>query len=237
MEIDFYRGVEELSKITKKRDYLKKVKELKEFVFSKKNPYYAYRLGLELDSKQFSVQDLEEFLFVCLGNYWSPHWLLAWARNISTANVSKCQEAIVISRATRYIAEFACFVPGADFDYLQQIILEIGKPAGADVLIRYRPKQTNIQQFVPLLLKSKKPKYLSLLAEHTSDPILIQKIWDLMLKTKSLHLIRQFWANHHQHLSLPELEEKVLATKNITEIRKTFEITKSKRLARYVLLM
>lgn len=237
MEIDFYRGIEELSKITKKRDFLKKAEELKAFVYSKKNPYYAYRLGLELDGKQLPVQDLEDFIFSCMRSYWSPHWLLAWARNVSSANILRCQEVIVASQAARYIAEFACFVPEADFDYLQQIILEIGKPAGADVLIRYRPKQTNIQQFIPLLLKSKKPKYLTLLAEHTTDPALIKKIWDLMLKTKSLHLIRQFWVNHQQHLSLPELEEKVLATRNIAEIKKTFDITKSKKLARYVLMM
>jgi hypothetical protein len=230
MELDFYRAIEILNKVKRKKDYLTKVEELKQFVFTRYSPWHSYRLALELDTHGYDVSDLENHI-IKLG---APHYLISFALGIRSANIPKLQEAVIRSRSAANIAAFACFVKNADGPRLEECVAELKNPQGAYTLLA-NYKNVDVEKFRPIIMKSKRPRYLYQLSKHTTNAFQLTQIEDLILRSKSFFYMRLFWQNTPS-ADLVKLENRVLASGNLKEIKKTYALTGSKRLGRFVML-
>ncbi len=197
----------------------------------KQHIWTVYRLARELQHSNHNLQELEDFIVGCD----DPFFILRYARDVKTANVSRLQAAIIGTRRMDYIAEFGCFVAGANLSSIEDLMVQYKNPRGAYLILSYA-KKPNVDKLRPIILKSKRPRYLYCLAKFSRDQEEVELIQDLILKGKSLLYVRLF-CTHIKGANLKKCEDRVLQSKDVNEVRKFIRYVKSERLEKLLLLV
>lgn len=193
--------------------------------------YTIFRIAKELQELYCDIEYIEDF-FISTKN---PFYIFKFAREIKSSNIVKLQQAIIDIQNYNYIAKFACFVAGADTELLEKIIIKSNNAKAAYIYLKFG-KHPNIQNLKHIFLKSKKPRYLYALAQNINDPDDIALIQDLIIASHSNMYVRLF-AAHILGANINKLEDRILKTKNIQEIKKFAKTVGSERLNKLVILM
>lgn len=233
-EYDFLRLVDNLSKTTNKRLYEQKARKLIEKAFTKSNSFYPYRLALELDRRGYPISELEDHVIKTSG--WSRfnlRYLVLFALNLPSANIAKLQNAVIETKNAELIAEFSR-VPSANVELLEDLILNF-RVAKASYIFLNSHKNCQVEKHKKILIKSRKSKYLYKCASLAKSKEEYRIIEDLILKNKSNYYIRLMASLPFSNLE--KIEDRIISTSDFEEIKKLFKITKSKRLAKYIIIM
>lgn len=235
LSFDFFQAINNLSKTTDKKIYRVKVKELKEYALSKHNAFYPYRLALEIDNRGQSICDLERCIIqLSKIDKFNQRYLMIAATNLRQANLARLQEAVIDTRDGALIAEFACFVPDSDEERLENIALALAVPKASYLFVKYR-EDCLIEQHKKVLIRSKKSKYLYLAAKHAKNQAELELIQDLICANKSNYFVRILATL--PNVNQKKIEDRIIASEDFQEIRKLYQITKSQRLAKFIILM
>lgn len=233
-EYDFLKLVDELSKTSNKRSYASKAKRLIKLSYQKTNAFYPYRLALELDRKGYPISELEDYIIsIASASNYNLHYLILLPLNLIGANVHKLQDAVIETYNAELMAEFSK-VPYANYELLENLILLSNTPKASFIYISAH-KTDKLEEHKQILLRSKKSKYLykcALLADNKDE---FSKIEDLILKNRSYYYMRLLTSLPFADLS--KIENRIIATGNFDEIKKLYKVTKSHRLAKYIIIM
>lgn len=193
--------------------------------------YTVWRIAKEMGDLGCEIEEMEDFIAAS----YNPFFIYKLAREVKVANISKLQNAIIRLGSLDYIARFACFIGGADVALLEDIIYESGNPKAAYIYLRFG-KNPNLPKIKKILLKSKKPRYLYTLAHFTDSQEELDHIQDLIIGAHSNMYVRLF-AYNIPNCDLKKLEDRILKTKDIEEIRKYVRLVKSERLEKLLFLV
>lgn len=234
VEYDFLRLVDSLSKTTNEKLYERKARKLIDKAFTRNNSFYPYRLALELDRRGYPVSELEDYIIkIADRSKFNLRYLILFPLHLMGSDVYKLQKAVIATNNAELMAEFSN-VPYADTDLLEKIVLDLGV-AKASYIFLNSHKNCQVEKHKKILLKSKKSKYLykcATLAKNRSEFAVIES---LLLKNKSNYYIRL--AAGLPFADVEKIEDKIISTSNFDEIKKLYKVTKSHRLAKYVLIM
>lgn len=158
-----------------------------------------------------------------------------FAQNIPNADIKALQKIVIGSREIKYIYKFACFVKGADRKKLQAIILKSKNVKGAHTLLK-NVRGTKVKKFKDIILASGRPRYLYELAKHLDDPEEIARIEDLIIETGSFMYIRLF-ADKIKQANIEKLEQAVLDSNNMEQIKKFAKYVKLSKMKRFFLIL
>lgn len=234
-EYDFFKNIEALSKISNIKKLNKKIDELTDYVFSKHNAFYAYRLASELDKRNISFSDLEDYIIkICVYSYYNSRYLLIMALNLKNVNFEKLEKAIIKNNDPVLMAEFDCFVPYETTTNLEQIVIDKKMPKASLIYLKYK-KCSDINEHKKILIKSKKSRYLYNCAKISNNKEEFELIENLIIKNKSNYYVRLMATLPNANII--RLEDRIISTNDIQEIIKMFKITNSKRLAKYAILL
>ena len=158
-----------------------------------------------------------------------------FAQNIPNADIKALQKVVVGSGEIKYIYKFACFVKGADRRKLQSIILKSKNVKGAHTLLK-NVEGAKVEKFKDIILDSGRPRYLYELAKHLDDPEEIARIEDLIIEAGSFMYIRLF-ADKIKQANIEKLEQAVLDSNNMEQIKKFAKYVKSSKMKRFFLVL
>jgi len=225
--------LENLLRIKQKniKEFEHKAREIAYSAIQHKKIYIVYRIAKELQDLYCDVEDIEDFII----SFGDPFYIYKFAREIKSANIIRLQEAIINTHNYNYIAKFACFVNGADTELIENLIIQSNNARAAYIYLRFG-KHPNIHKFKHIFIKSKKPRYLYGLAQVLTDPIELELIEKLIIEGKSNMYVRLFAANI-PGANIQKLENRILATRNMTEIKKFARSIKSEKLNKLIMLM
>jgi hypothetical protein len=154
---------------------------------------------------------------------------------INNADIPKLQSAIIARGNIMQIAEFGCFVKGADRILIEEIISRYDNAKAAYLFLRF-VKTCDGSKFRHIILKSKRPRYLFALAKKTTDMNELSAIQELILNSSSLTYVR-LYATYIDGADINRLEEKVIQSMNIPEMKRFFKSVQSPRLNKIMLLL
>jgi hypothetical protein len=226
----FSSSLDSLLKIKDKKDFIVKARKLENYVIEKRNPLLAFRLSIELDDMGFRTARLENFII----NSFNARLILRFAREIKKANIKKLQKAIIKTGTTLQIAKFGCFVRGAEKSLIENIIVESDHPKSAYLYLKF-VKSCNLNKLKHIIIRSKKPRYLFALARLTKNKRDIELIQNLIIESPSNTYVRLF-AVHIKGADIRRLEERIIQTKNVEEMKKFAKVIESPRLSKLALL-
>lgn len=226
----FASSLETLLKIKDKKELADKSKPLQEYVIKIKNPMLAFRLAFELDEIDIRTTKLQQFIIESE----DPRYILKYAKEIKRANIQKLQSAILSCGTVLQIAKFGCFIRGADKDLIERIIAKSDSAKSAYLYIKFI-KTCNFNKMKPIILRSKKPRYLFALAKVITNKKDIEKIQDLVIESASNTYVRLF-AVHIKGANIRKLEDRIIATHSVEEMKKFAKAVKSPRLEKLSLL-
>lgn len=158
-----------------------------------------------------------------------------FAQNIRNCDIKALQKLVIDSRKTKYICKFACFVKGAERKPLEAIILHSKNVKYAHMFLKH-VKGSDVSKFRNLILDSGKPRYLFELAKHTKDPKELSNIEDLIIKAGSFTYMRLF-AEKIKLANIEKIEQAVLDSDNIVEIKKFAKYVKRSKMKRFFLVL
>lgn len=235
-DFDFFKAINSMSNFSDEKLYKDRVKELTKFVLNKHNAYYAYRLAIELDRKNFSTNELEDHIInISISNVINNNrYLFMMALNVRGSNIKKLQQAVINTKNPDLMAEFCCFVKGCDADLLEKLIIDHKIPRASYIIIRFL-NNCQIDKHKKILIKSRKSRYLYACALKSNSIEELRIIEDLIIKNRSHYYVRLMATL--PNADIEKLENRIIASENFEEIRKMYQITKTSRLAKYVLLM
>lgn len=226
----FISSLETLLKIKDKKELTKESKKLEKYVIENNNPVLAYRLAFELDDREVRTTKLQNFII----DTRNARYIYKFAREINRSNVNKLQSAIIKCGNVLQITRFGCFVKGADRAAIEDIIVKSENAKSAYLYIKF-VKSCNINRLKPIILKSKRPRYLFALAKLTKNKKELEHIQDLIIASHSCTYIRLF-AVHIKGADIAKLENRIIATKNVEEMKKFAKVVKSRRMSKLALL-
>jgi len=226
----FASSLESLVKIKDKKEFVTKARKLEDYIYSKNNPFLAFRLALELDLRGFKTSRLENYIINCNDS----RYILKFAREIKRANIKKLQEAIIRQGTTLQIAKFGCFIRGAQRSIIEDIIVESAHAKSAYFYLKY-VKFCNFNKLKPIILKSKKPRYLFALAKLIKNKKELDLIQDLIINGTSFMYMRLF-AIHIHGADIKRIEDRIIKSGNIDEMKKFHSKIPSDRMKKIALL-
>jgi hypothetical protein len=233
-EYDFLRSVDDLSKTYNKRLYEQKARRLINKAFDKTNSFYPYRLALELDRRGFSTSELENYIIkIANRSRFNLRYLVLFPLNIMGANVSNLEKAVMEINDAELLAEFSQ-VPYSNTSAIEELILNAENAKASYIFINFH-KNSQIEKHKKILIRSKKSRYLYKCATLAKNKAEFEVIENLLLKNKSNYYIRLIATLPFANLE--KIENRIIATENFEEIKKLYKITKSHRLAKYVIIM
>jgi hypothetical protein len=203
---------------------------LENYVSRAKKPHLIYRLAAELDYRGYKSAKLENAII----DTRSSQYIFMFARTMRKANIKKLQSAIIKLGSILHIARFACFIPKADRLLIENIVAESENPKAAYYYLQY-VKHCNIDKLKQNIIKSKKPRYLFALAKLLSNKDELNLIQDLIIQGNSDMYVRLF-AVHIKTANIEKLENRIIQTKNINEMKKFAKAVNSPRLSKLSLL-
>lgn len=175
--------------------------------------YYLIKIAKELHHIPQIVDAIQALIIESR----EPYFICQIAREIPTADIGKLQQAIVELRDLTFVAHFACSLPHHN-QFLEDFILDSRDTRCAYLYCKYATNP-NISRFRDLFVSSKKPRYLYLMAQHTVDPIELNQLQSMIINGRSHMYVRMFAANI-PGADISKLAERILQTKNLSEIKK-----------------
>lgn len=188
----------------------------------------AYFFAMEYPYKQYKMQK------VILDNK-DPKYAFLFAQNIKNSDVKALQNIVVSAKKIKYICKFACFVKSADLKPLEQIILKSKNAKYAHMVLKHI-KNSDVKKFKDLILASGKPRYLFELAKHLTDPKEISIIEDNIIAANSFTYMRLF-AEKIKLANIEKLEQAVLDSDNVNEIKKFAKYVKRSKMKKFFLVL
>jgi hypothetical protein len=229
-DVKFTSSLETLLKIKENKELILKSKKLEDYVIETKNTFLALRLAIELDDRGIRTTKLQNFIIENA----EPRLIFRFAKEIKKSNIARLQAAVISRGNILQIAKFGCFIKGADRLLIENIISKSDNAKAAYLYLKF-VKFCNINKLKPIILKSKKPRYLFALAKLTKNNKDLNKIQDLIIESSSNTYVRLF-AVHIKMANIERLEQRIIATKNIEEMKKFVKAVKSPRLSKLALL-
>lgn len=226
----FASSLETLLKIKDKKELAAKSKKLVEYVIDNSNPMLAFKLAMELDDREIRTTRLQNFII----NAGDARYVFKFAREIKRSNVKKLQNAMIKYGNILQIAKFACFVRGADKTKIENLISRSDSAKSAYLFLKF-VKSCNLNKLKPIILQSRRPRYLFALAKLTKNKKDIQLIQELIIHSYSNTYVRLF-AVHIKGADIKRLEDRIISTKNVEEMKKFARVVNSPRLAKLALL-
>jgi hypothetical protein len=154
---------------------------------------------------------------------------------IKGCNVARMQEAILELGDIEQIAVFGCFVRGADKELIERVIAEVRSPKAAYLYLRF-VKFCNINRLKPIIMKSKRPRYLYTLARLIKNKKELELIEELIIRSKSMLYVRLF-GQHIKGANINKLEAAVIESQNVESMKKFNSVIKSPRIDKLMLLL
>jgi hypothetical protein len=220
----------DLSKLNRE-DTKKRVKELEEYTFRTNNIVLAYRLAVELDDLNLSTRNIERFIIKTN----NPKFIWRFAKDISSANIKKLQDAIIATNDISYITKFGLFVKGANKSLIENIVIQKFHPKSAYLYIKYHSRYCKINKLKHIIFKSKRPRYLYTLAKLLKNKKDIKTIQTLLLASRSSMYLRLFALNI-KYVDISKLEDRVINLQNIEEMKKFARDIKSEKIMKLSIL-
>jgi hypothetical protein len=202
--------------------------QLQTEIIQDKNPALAYFFSTEFSYKPHLMQQI-------VLEAKNPKYCFLFAQNIKNCDIKALQKIVVESNNTKYICKFACFVLEAEIKPLEQIILTSKNVRYAHMLLKH-VKGTNILDIKNIILTSEKPRYLFELAKHTKDPKDLAQIEDLIIKANSFTYMR-LMAEKIKGANIDKLEQAILDTHNIPEIKKFARYVKRSKMKNFLIVL
>lgn len=229
-DLHFQNSLEIISRTKDKRERLDKFQELEQYVIPKQNPFLAWRLALEARS-YYNISELENII---IGSK-SPEFIFRFARTIKKANINRLQQAMEETKNIVYISEFICFIPTSDPSNIENLLNIYKNPRAAYIYLRYF-RGANLEAIKDILLKSKKPRYVYEVAKKTKKSEDIELIQDIIINSKSNAYVRLF-AKHIPGADIKKLEDRIIKTQDIEEIKKFAKVIKTPRMEKILFLI
>lgn len=226
----FASCLETLLKIKNKKELAVKVKKLEKYVIENHNPFLAFRLSIELDERGISTTRLQNFII----NSQDARYIYKYAYEIRRANVKKMQDAIMKCGNILQITQFGCFIRGANKKIIENLIIESDNAKSAYLYLRF-VKFCNIKKLKPIILRSRKPRYLFALAKVLKNKQELEEIQNLIIDSSSNTYVRLF-AIHIKGADIKKLEDRIISTNSVEEMKKFVKAVKSPRLLKLSLL-
>jgi len=157
-----------------------------------------------------------------------------FAQNVRNCDIKALQKLVVDSKKTKYICKFACFVRGADRKPLESIILKSKNVKYAHMFLKH-VKGSDVSKFKDIILSSGKPRYLFELARHTTDLGELGNIEDMIIASRSFTYMRLF-AEKIKLANVEKLEQAVLDTDNVNEIKKFAKYVRRSKMKKFFLV-
>jgi hypothetical protein len=158
-----------------------------------------------------------------------------FAQNIRNCDIKALQKVVVDSKKVKYICKFACFVKGCDRKPLESIILKSKNVKYAHMFLKH-VKGSDVNKFKDVIMSSKKPRYLFELAKHTKDPKVLSQIEDIIIETQSFTYMRLL-AEKIKAVNIEKIEQAVLDSDNVNEIKKFAKYVKRSKMKRFFLVL
>lgn len=158
-----------------------------------------------------------------------------FAQNIRNCSIKALQKVVVDSKKVKYICKFACFVKGCDRKPLESIILKSKNVKYAHMFLKH-VKGSDVNKFKDVIMSSRKPRYLFELAKHTKDPKVLSQIEDIVIETQSFTYMRLL-AEKIKAVNIEKLEQAVLDSDNVNEIKKFAKYVKRSKMKRFFLVL
>ncbi len=212
------------------KTFEQKARELAYVAFQQHRHNIVFRIAKELQDLFCNVEDIEDYIVSAN----DPYYIYKFAREIKNANISKLQQAIINTGKLNYIAKFACFIGGADAGAIEDLIIQSNNARAAYIYLKYG-KHPNVDKLKHIFIKSKKPRYLYILAQLLTNQDELNLIQNLIIASRSNMYVRLF-AAHIPGADLKKLEDRILATKNFDEIKKFAKSVQSDRLNKIIML-
>ena len=213
-----------------KDEFLEYANTLKKYAIENNSLYVAYRIAILCADKRIRCPELEDII-VESGN---SYFILNFAINAYDANVRRLQDAIIKTKNISDIAKFGCFVRGSDRKVIEELVANANSARGAYYYLRFSAA-CDVNKLKPVILKSKRPRYLYELALKLTDKAEIKMIQDLIIKSRSPLYMRLF-AQNVPGADILRIEDAVIATKDIDAIRKWAEVIKTDNAMNILLL-
>jgi len=225
--------LENLIKI--KRQNLKifeqKARELAYSAYQQNKINIVFRIAKELQDLYCNVEDIENYIISAN----DPHYIYRFAREIKNVDIPKLQQAIINTQHFNYIAKFACFIGEADANLIEELIIEANNAKAAYIYLKFG-KHPSVHKLKHIFIKSKKPRYLYILAQLLTNQEELEVIQNLIIASHSNMYVR-LYAAHIPGANIKKLEDRILATNNFDEIKKFAKTVKSERLNKLIMLM
>lgn len=219
-----------LKKYTTRKELRFALKNLQSYALTTANPLSVFRVALELNYLGLSTKKLEKFIISCN----DPIYIFRFANGIKNANIKKLQAAMASCCNILQLAKFACAIKGADTKSIEEYVIKSKNAKAAYLLLRY-VKSSNIEELKPLIINSRKPRYLFYLAQLLTDQKELSIIENIILNCDSFMYMRLF-AIHIKNANFKKFEDKIIASGNINEMKKLYASGKSERMKKIALL-
>lgn len=226
-DVFFTASLQSLFSTTNKKEFAAKVKQLEDFVIRQNNPSLIYRLAYELDSNDYKITRLENAIVKTI-DHRSSYYILRFARELKGANIKKLQNALINNGNIVQVARFGCIIPGADKDFIEHFIVQSNNAKAAYYFLRYAGR-SNTNRLKPIILKSKRPRYLYALAFLTHDKEEFNQIQDLIINSNSFMYMRLL-AKHMKNADVDRIVNRIIASGNVVEMKRLHNMIKSDRL-------
>jgi hypothetical protein len=226
----FVSSLETLLKLKDKKELAVKSKKLENYVIENNNPMLAFRLALELDDRDIQTTKLQNFII----NSGDARYILKFAREIKRANIKRLQSAIMKYGNILQIAKFGCFVGTAQRKPIENLIAKSDSAKSAYLFLKFI-KFCNINKLKPIIFRSKKPRYLYLVAKKTSNKKDLNLIQELIINSGSFMYMRLFAVNI-KGADVDKIVNKIISSNNILEMKRLYRVVKSPRLEKLSVL-
>lgn len=195
--------------------------EIQSQIITNKDSGLAYFFAYHFDYKRHKMQDV-------VLQAKNPKYAFIFAQNIPNADIQALQDVIIKSKNMTYITKFACFVPDADKKKIECLILKEGTARCAHMFIKHID-DIDFPKFKQIIFKSQKPRYLFELAKHLTSRRDIARIEDIIIKLRSFTYIRLL-AQKVRLANVFKLEQAVIETANVKEIKKFARVVKKSKM-------
>ncbi len=226
----FALALEELLNIKNRKSLISYSKKLIKYVLDSNDPLLAFRLALELDFLNIQTTKLQNLII----NSGDARYILKFAREIKKVDIKKLQTAIVKYGNILQIAKFGCFVRGAQRKPIEELITKSDSAKSAYIFLRF-VKFANVNNLKSIILRSKRPRYLFLLAKKTKNKKELEQIQNLIINSSSLMYVRLF-AVHIKNADIKKLEDRIISSKNVVEMKRFARAVKDSRLNKLSIL-
>lgn len=229
-DVYFLSSLETLLKIRNKKELALKSKVLEKYVIQKNDHIAAFRLALELDDREIGTTKLQNFII----NSGSSRYIFLVAREIKRSNVKKLQDAIIKYGNILQITKFGCFIKGANKKTIEDLIIKSNNAKSAYLYLKFI-KSCNINRLKKIIFSSKKPRYLFTLSKLTKNKKDLNKIQELIINGNSYMYMRLF-AFYIKTADIKRIEDKIIKSGNISEMKKFLNVIDSDRIKKISLL-